>query len=66
MASGGDLSTDITCGMLVPASSVCGVEGHAPHGAAQRNVRRRVRREEENRDEDNASSESEHQLDDLA
>ena len=66
----GDLSTDMTVGILTPAASVRGVEGHTPRQDSQGKARRRSRPEEDNPDDDNPASDSsekpQHQIDDIA
>jgi len=66
----GDRSTDLTVGVLTPASSVRGVEGHTPRHDTPGKARRRSRPEEDDSYEDNPASDAsvkpEHQVDDLA
>jgi hypothetical protein len=66
----GDLSTDLIVGVLTPASSVRGVEGHTPRQDTPGKARRRSRPEEDDSYEDNPASDAsvkpEHQIDDLA
>jgi len=76
----GNLSADLTTGMLSPASSVSPEEGHSSHPELDRKAQRRPRRasgaeeekekEKEKETDDSlvldASSSSPHQLDHLA
>jgi len=72
----GNLSADLTTGMLSPASSVSPEEGHSSHPELDRKAQRRPRRasgaeEEKEKETDDslvldASSSSPHQLDHLA
>ena len=65
-----DLSSDLTLGILTPASSIRPVEGHSPHPDAEGNARRRSRPEEKSDEGEDASSDADdtpaHQLDHLA
>jgi len=65
----GDLSSDLTMGLLAPASSVRAVDGHSPQRDADGKRRRRPQSERENDDTDGSSPEAgipAHQLDSLA
>ena len=66
-----DLSTDLSVGILSPASSIRAVDGHLPHSDPEGKARRRPRRKEEDRsDEDSAVIDTTdhlpHKLDHLA
>ena len=65
----GDLSTDLTMGVLAPASSIRAADGHSPQRDADGKGRRRAQAEKENGDTDVSSPEAgapAHQLDSLA
>ncbi len=65
----GELSTDLTMGILAPTSSVRATDGHSTQRDAEGKRRRRPRSESENGDPDDSSPEAgvpAHQLDSLA
>jgi hypothetical protein len=64
----GDLSTDLSMGVLTPTPSVRPAEGRSPHPDAEGTVRRHSRPKPEDADEEATSDASEpaHQLDRLA
>jgi len=68
----GYMSTDLTLGVLVPASSVRPADGHSPPQDPQEKARRHSREKEETQDDDGGDGSTEtlesgaHQLDDLA
>jgi len=67
---GGNLSTDLTIGVLTPASAVRTVEGDSAKQDAKEQARHRSHSEEKNRDDEGLSArvggEPAHRVDNLA
>jgi len=65
----GELSNDLSLGILTPAPSIRPVESHSPHPDAEGKARRRSRPETENPETDDnelTEGDDQHQIDRLA